>query len=1134
MQKINLKKKFLSPSQLIGFLNCNYHTIHNLRGTPKKEKTISIKALFKRGLSHEKDYLKKIKKNNKNVVEINQSLSNEDQEKQTQKAIKNGADLIYQGCLIENNWIGKPDFLIKKLNEKDEPYYEVTDTKISSQVKVDHLMQVNSYVDLLTKYQDGVLGDKTNIVLKNFKEKSFSLNETMNYFSINKEKYENFLNSKSIDKIKPNKCSYCQFCDYQDACKSEWEKKDSLNLVAGIQRIEIQALEDSKILTMHKLAGFDKKKKIEGIKDYRLTKIIKQAELQVYNKKTGENKYELFPVEPLRGFNRLPQKGSCDLFFDIEGAPSFVYEDGLQYLFGLHYIENDKAKSKFFWAHDREEEKQLIIDFLDFVTNHLSKYPDSYIFHYHNYEERAVKDLTSFHKVKMRELDNLLIKEKFVDLYKCVKESMQCSSESYSLKDIEKFYKFERSGDVKTASESVDYYVEYIETKDKKILDKIEKYNEEDVQSTMYLRNWLLDKARPDNVEWFTPTEQKEKNEESEDWEQTARELDEKIDKSKIESDLKKLLSNIQNYHRRENRPDWWAFRERRYKNTDELIDDAECLGGLNLIGEPEPIKQSLLYKYKFPEQEYKIKKGQLATNAQWVDFDKKNAGEIISIDAKKRILEIKKGAGIDRKTGLAKENLPKLLNLGPATPTPPNKLESSIQEFIKETISSNKTNKYLAILDILRKEIPNIKGLTKGENLVKTDNFEKEIPLVIENLDNSFVVLQGPPGTGKTFTIGCSVIHLLKKGRKIAISGNSHKVIINLLEAIEKEAIKQNFKFKGLKQKGSLEEHIFDGEFITTQYIDHKGKKRDNDDRNFIKALKENSHNLFAGTKYHLRKEFFDQEIDVLFIDEASQVSVADVVAMGKCAKNIVLVGDQQQLAMPSRAVHPGKINKSILEFLVEDDTISPDRGVFLNTTRRLHPNINNFTSNSFYDGRLKYHPDTEKRKIILPKSEKIFKDSGIYYLPMNHKNRSQLCEEEGQEIIKLYNKFLKGKFIDEKGKESNIDIDSILVISPYNVQVNYLKEILPKGANVGTVDSFQGQQRPISILSMTTSDPENLSRNLEFFYSRNRLNVGISRAQCISIILMNPELFHLQVKKPEQIKLVNTLIKLKDYKVS
>ena len=111
---------------------------------------------------------------------------------------------------------------------------------------------------------------------------------------------------------------------------------------------------------------------------------------------------------------------------------------------------------------------------------------------------------------------------------------------------------------------------------------------------------------------------------------------------------------------------------------------------------------------------------------------------------------------------------------------------------------------------------------------------------------------------------------------------------------------------------------------------------------------------------------------------------------------------------------------------------------------------------------------------------------------------------------------------------------MDSILVISPYNVQVNYLKSILPKNSNVGTVDSFQGQQRPISILSMATSEPENLSRNLEFFYSRNRLNVGISRAQCISIVLMSPKLFYFQCKKPSQVKLVNTLIKLKDYFIS
>ena len=235
----------------------------------------------------------------------------------------------------------------------------------------------------------------------------------------------------------------------------------------------------------------------------------------------------------------------------------------------------------------------------------------------------------------------------------------------------------------------------------------------------------------------------------------------------------------------------------------------------------------------------------------------------------------------------------------------------------------------------------------------------------------------------------------------------------------------------------------------------------------------------------------------------------------MGKCAKNIILVGDQQQLGMPTKAVHPGQTNKSALEFLIESDTISTDKGIFINTTRRLHPNINNFTSSNFYDGRLKYHPDTEKRKIIFPKNEKIFKDSGLYYFPMKHENRSQLCEEEGKEILKLYDKFLNSQFVDENEKKSNLNVDSILVISPYNVQVNYLKSILPNNSNVGTVDSFQGQQRPISILSMATSEPENLSRNLEFFYSRNRLNVGISRAQCISIVLMSPNLFYFQCKK-------------------
>ena len=172
----------------------------------------------------------------------------------------------------------------------------------------------------------------------------------------------------------------------------------------------------------------------------------------------------------------------------------------------------------------------------------------------------------------------------------------------------------------------------------------------------------------------------------------------------------------------------------------------------------------------------------------------------------------------------------------------------------------------------------------------------------------------------------------MLKKGKRIAVSANSHKVIINILKAIEdaadnlSKAEKERFNFQGLKQKGSLEDHIFNGKYITTQYIDHKGKTKYYEEKDFIKALKDKTHNLFAGTSRHLTKGFFDQKLDFLFIDEASQVSLADVVATGKCAKNIILVGDQQQLGMPTKAVHPGQTNKSALDFLIEADTISPD----------------------------------------------------------------------------------------------------------------------------------------------------------------------------------------------------------------
>ena len=233
--------------------------------------------------------------------------------------------------------------------------------------------------------------------------------------------------------------------------------------------------------------------------------------------------------------------------------------------------------------------------------------------------------------------------------------------------------------------------------------------------------------------------------------------------------------------------------------------------------------------------------------------------------------------------------------------------------------------------------------------------------------------------------------------------------------------------------------------------------------------------------------------------------MNITDIIAIGVIAKNIVLVGDQLQLGQPNRGSHPNDSGKSILDFLLENkDTINDKKGIFLNKTFRLHPNINTFTSASFYDGRLLTNIQSENRTIQYPKNCMI-KNDGIHFIAMNHIDNSQKSEEELKVIQNLIKKLIGANFIDND-QERKLDIEDILIVSPYNVQVNYLLGNLPKGSRVGTVDKFQGQQAPITIISMVSSDTDSLPRNKSWFFNRNRLNVALSRSQCSSIILLIP----------------------------
>ena len=355
-------------------------------------------------------------------------------------------------------------------------------------------------------------------------------------------------------------------------------------------------------------------------------------------------------------------------------------------------------------------------------------------------------------------------------------------------------------------------------------------------------------------------------------------------------------------------------------------------------------------------------------------------------------------------------------------------------------------------------------------------------------------------------------------------MTANSHKVIHNLLERVENLADNQKYVFKGLKMGNpDNEDTFYDGNLIKT----------DKNEKHYIDGLKDNKILLYAGTKYHLSQWYYQNKLDYLFVDEASQISVADLIALGGIAKNIVLVGDQQQLGQPTQGSHPNDSGKSVLDYLLEGKaTIPEDKGIFLNKTYRLHPKINSFISENFYEDRLLVDKANVNRKIKYKKNS-IIKNEGIHTVLMKHQDRSQTSIEEFEIIKKIMDQVMGCKFIDFDKTERKISIDDILIVSPFNAQVNFLKARLNKGARCGTIDKFQGMEAPIVIISMTSSSVEDLPRNKKFFFNRNRLNVAISRAQCASIILINPKLLESPLADLEEFKLINNFQKLMKYKI-
>lgn len=633
MRLVEGNRIFLSASDLMRFMGCNHATTLDIayllgNGPAPREDSDDAALLQKQGDAHEANHLAKLKASGASVIEIERSdLAKNALE--TRAAMQRGPDIVFQGALLGDNWGGWSDFLERVERPSDlGPFsYEVTDTKLKRRPHPKHVLQLVLYSDLLTDIQ-GVAPEFAHVELGDGSRAQLRLADYQAYARMARQRLEAFLETPAP--TRPIPCANCGLCRWGDHCESQWRAEDSLFNVANVTRTQVKKLEAAGITTMERLAGLDHP--IRGMAETTRARLVTQARLQ-HARKTGTPAFELREAEPGKGFDLLPAPQPGDLFYDIEGDPH--YEGGLEYLHGIWFDGQFKA----FWAHDHGAEARALVELLEFFRQRLAAYPEARIYHYAPYEITALRRLTAQYGIGEAFLDRLLRERRFVDLFALVRGALIGSEANYSIKSMEAFYGRVREGEVKTAGGSVVAYERWRETGEQTILDEIEEYNRIDCISTEELRDWLVS-IRP-AAPWPVLAVDAGDKEVEEDADTQS--LRAKLATSGLPQERQDMLFNLGMFHKREAKPAQWAVFDSAGKDEDELIDDLDALAGLEAIDAAEPVKRSVLRRYRFPLQETKLRAGRKAT-VPVIDGPPATVS-IEELDRSKRIIAVKAGA---------------------------------------------------------------------------------------------------------------------------------------------------------------------------------------------------------------------------------------------------------------------------------------------------------------------------------------------------------------------------------------------------------------------------------------------------------------------------------------------------------
>lgn len=1078
-----------SATDLMRFIGCAHATaldLAYLRGAPLQPREDSQDAVLlqRQGDAHEAGHLQQLKDAGHGVIEIARGDLGQNVE-ETRAALAQGPNIVFQGAFLSGRWGGWSDFLerVERPSRLGPFSYEVTDTKLKRKAHPKHVLQLVLYSDLLAEIQ-GVMPEHAHVQLGDGTRATLRLADYAHFARGARAKLEAF--AAAPEATRPVPCADCSLCRWADHCGAALADQDSLFQVANIARGQVKKLEASGIATMVALAQHEGP--VRGLAGTTMEKLACQARLQ-HARKTGDPAFELRPAEPGKGFDLLPQPQAGDLFYDIEGDPH--YEEGLEYLHGVWSAETFHA----FWAHDHAAEARALERLLAFFRDRLAAYPDARIYHYAPYEITALRRLTTRYGIGEAFLDRLMRERRFVDLYAVVRGALIASEPSYSIKALEAFYGIKREGEVKTAGGSVVAYEKWRETGDPQILDEIEAYNRIDCESTQQLRDWLVS-IRPDRP-WPKLAHEAAEQEIAEGAETLA--LRDRLATSELPADRQELLFNLGLFHKREAKPAQWAVFDSAARDGDELVDDLDALAGLEAISAIAPVKRSVVRTYRFPPQETKLRAGGKATVPS-----ADGPPATVTIEA----LDRAEGE-ITLKVGVARaELLADCLTLHPDWPLDTTVLAAAVADVIEDQCAARR---YTAVDDLLSGAAPRLKGIS-GDILGARDAVAGAIAAA-QAMDRTVLPIQGPPGTGKTHVTARVILSLVSAGYRVGVASNSHEAIRNVLFGCLRAAEEAD-----ASQPVMLAHKVSGGD---DGYPDDCAVHRatSNDDLALAAA------HVVGGTAFYFARDENVQRFDWLFVDEAGQVGLANMVAMGRAARNIVLVGDPRQLPQVIQGAHPAPANLSCLEWMLgEHATIPADRGIFLAETRRMHPAVCQFISDQVYEGRLASHPDTERQSV----TGTAWPAAGAYWVPVVHDGNAQIALEECAAIRAAIADLLAGSWTDRAGMTRPVEPGDIIVVAPYNAQVNALRAALPATIRVGTVDKFQGQEAPICLVSMTASSADETARGMEFLFSLNRINVAVSRAKALALVFGSDRLRDASCRTIEQMRLVNTLCAL------